>query len=44
MKVNYPIDLIPRDEISDSYEGADGLIKVSDPYRVLEDPSAEITK
>ena len=45
VKVNYPVDLLPRDQlVTDAYEGSESEVKVQDPYRVLEDPQAEITK
>jgi hypothetical protein len=44
-KIQYPFELAPRGETVDEYLSASGeQVKVSDPYRFLEDPDTEETK
>ena len=44
-KINYPTNMAPRGDTVDEYPSADGTtIKVSDPYRFLEDPDSDATK
>ena len=40
----YPVDLAPRGDDVDTYEGAEAKVEVSDPYRAFEDPESEVTK
>ena len=43
--IKYPTELAPRGDVVDEYKSVDGsIVKVSDPYRALEDPDAEGTK
>lgn len=44
-KIQYPIDLAPRGDTIEYYDGKDGKkIEVPDPYRFLEDPDSAATK
>lgn len=43
--IKYPTELAPRQDVVEEFTATDGsVIKVSDPYRALEDPDAEGTK
>ena len=43
--IKYPTELALRGDVVDEYKSVDGsIVKISDPYRALEDPDAEGTK